>query len=266
MQQCGVLNRKENISDAANDKDSIKTNIDEYVIPNQLPYIPWRQENRTIGSAAISAKADRRSGMRDTPTVNELNSGKVEDINAAAARATTTAASIALRFETSIQKDRHMEFRNMTNYVIGDIFRSVISSADIEKNLVRSATAQSVGLRLPEDLNVPELEGIPVHGVYYDEIKKPEDVIAAPKMKEKEQSSRPCAQVVIKTPREPSEDEMQVKADLLLATEDGFKEIVSDIMHNTIFNLMQEASFGEFPVNAEPLRFAIVKKPNEDNE
>ena len=258
MQKCGVLNRKEAISDLERDQNNnidIKTNINEFVIPNQLPYIPWRHENRTMGPGSgtgitsVSHKADRRSEMKETPTVNELNSGKVEDINAASARATTTPASIALRFETSIQKNRHLEFRNMTNYVINDLFRNVISSSDIEKNLIRSATARSDGLRCPENLST-DIEGIPVHGMFYDEMKKPEDVLVGNSNSTNDNAnnnqltprSRPQTGlgvgIGLETPREISDEQLETKAELLLATDDSFKSLVTDILHNTLFNLM----------------------------
>lgn len=266
MQSSGVLNRKEGIADVNNKTPLSRTNINEYVIPNQIPYIPWRPENRSANSSAISAKADRRYLMRDTPTVNELNSGKIEDINANSARTAATAASIALRFETLIEKSRHMEFRNISNVVIGDLFRNIISSADIEKNLITSVTSRSDGLRLPENLSDPVIEGIPVHGIYYDEIKQEEDVLASKsKISKDKMQFSPIIKATTQssvdfTPVEASQHEMEEKAELLLVNDISFKDIATDIMHNTIFNLMQEASYGEFPVNAEPLRFAIVKK------
>eukprot|EP01036_Dinobryon_divergens_P012385 gene12385-16677_t len=45
----------------------------------------------------------------------------------------------------------------------------------------------------------------------------------------------------------------------LALSQNGFLDIVADIMENTMFNLMQEASFGEFDVSAEPVKFMMNK-------
>jgi len=39
----------------------------------------------------------------------------------------------------------------------------------------------------------------------------------------------------------------------------GFMELTADILANTMFNLMQEASYGEFSVMAEPIKFMLKK-------
>jgi hypothetical protein len=44
-------------------------------------------------------------------------------------------------------------------------------------------------------------------------------------------------------------------------TQGEFVPLAGDILRNTIFNLMQEAVFDEFPVLAEPIKF-VVKKDN----
>lgn len=55
-------------------------------------------------------------------------------------------------------------------------------------------------------------------------------------------------------------DEVDQKAaDLLFVKDEGFFEMVGDILHNTMFNLIQEASMGEFQINADPLCFVVKK-------
>jgi hypothetical protein len=39
--------------------------------------------------------------------------------------------------------------------------------------------------------------------------------------------------------------------------EDGFLELAADIMRNTVLNLMQEATYGEFNILAEPIKFML---------
>lgn len=41
--------------------------------------------------------------------------------------------------------------------------------------------------------------------------------------------------------------------------ENGFLEMMADVLHDTMFNLMQEASYDEFPITAEPLRFMLKR-------
>lgn len=43
--------------------------------------------------------------------------------------------------------------------------------------------------------------------------------------------------------------------------QNSFMETASDILHNTMFNLIQEATYGEFPVTADPLKFVLKKSP-----
>ena len=45
----------------------------------------------------------------------------------------------------------------------------------------------------------------------------------------------------------------------LALSQEGFLEIAADILTNTMFNLVQEASFGEFNMMSEPLKFMIRK-------
>ena len=40
----------------------------------------------------------------------------------------------------------------------------------------------------------------------------------------------------------------------------NFADLASDIMRNTMYNLLQEAAFEEFPIAQEPLSFAIKDK------
>lgn len=41
--------------------------------------------------------------------------------------------------------------------------------------------------------------------------------------------------------------------------QDGFLEMAADILRNTVFNLLQEASYGEFAINSDPLKFMIKR-------
>ena len=52
----------------------------------------------------------------------------------------------------------------------------------------------------------------------------------------------------------------ELAADLLLVEQDSFLSLVGDIVHNTMFNLIQEASYDEFQINADPLRFMVKKE------
>jgi hypothetical protein len=49
---------------------------------------------------------------------------------------------------------------------------------------------------------------------------------------------------------------------MALATRLGFLDIVADLLYNTMFNILDEASCGEFPIEAEPMCF-VMKKPIE---
>jgi hypothetical protein len=53
---------------------------------------------------------------------------------------------------------------------------------------------------------------------------------------------------------------IEEQARLALA-QDGFIDIVGDILRNTMFNLLQEASFGEFAIQEEPLKFVLKPDP-----
>lgn len=46
---------------------------------------------------------------------------------------------------------------------------------------------------------------------------------------------------------------------MLALNQDGFLELAADILRNTMFNILQEASFGEFPITSEPMRFMYKK-------
>jgi hypothetical protein len=43
--------------------------------------------------------------------------------------------------------------------------------------------------------------------------------------------------------------------------DDAFIGTASAVIHNTVYNLLQEASFGEFAIQADPLKFV----PKRDN-
>lgn len=271
VQSGGILNRKDNsisASSSSNDTEESKGSLSQFIIPSNLPFVPWRHENR-VGNAgqseAISSKADRRSTMRDTPSTNELNSQVADKSSTGMQHNSSTPA---LKVASALPRAREVEFRSITNFISDDLFKCLVSSAETEYHVCKAVMATSSGLRLPEELDdgASTLEGIPVHGLYYNEIKVASTDTPVggssggatkPKALQRDTSNM--------TPRlehhdDMTEDEMEAKAGLLLLQPD-FKDMVTDIMHNTMFNLMQEASFGEFPVNAEPLRFAIKRQP-----
>jgi hypothetical protein len=39
--------------------------------------------------------------------------------------------------------------------------------------------------------------------------------------------------------------------------DDVFVGTAAAVMHNTVYNLLQEASFGEFSISAEPLKYML---------
>jgi len=59
-----------------------------------------------------------------------------------------------------------------------------------------------------------------------------------------------------------AEEQAQLR---LAMRQQGFPEIVAEIMRNTFYNLMQEAAFSEFAITAEPLQFAIKEKEKKRN-
>ncbi len=56
------------------------------------------------------------------------------------------------------------------------------------------------------------------------------------------------------------EEQFQQTTQFLLANEPGFVELMSDVLRNTVFNLVQEASFGEFPIDSDPISFVLKRK------
>ena len=272
VQSGGILNRKDTSISAASSSgtESNKAALSQFIIPSKLPFVPWRHENRVGNdgqSEAISSKADRRSNMRETPSTNELNSS--DKANAAAMQQNNNSSAPTLKVASALPRAREVEFRCITDYIIDDLFKCVVSSAETEYHVCKAATATSTGLRLPESLDdaSSSLEGIPVHGIYFNELKvAPTDALLAPSPPTKPKAvERILSNMSGEAEVEMTEDEMEAKAGMMLLQPD-FKDIVTDIMHNTMFNLMQEASFGEFPVNAEPLRFAIKKQEQKNGE
>lgn len=58
---------------------------------------------------------------------------------------------------------------------------------------------------------------------------------------------------------------IEIEAKMALAERVGFSEIMAEMLNNTIFNIIDEASFGEFAIDAEPLRFAFSRQSTSAN-
>ncbi len=165
---------------------------------------------------------------------------------------------------SKIDGPKEFEVRDISQLVMHDLFRSLLDAASVREyaeNVVSETAARTVTvdningasvvntstLKLvgAVDQTVPAFEGGPLYGVFIDELRHELDIGGA--------KATP-----IPTSRDADDAQIQKKDPLAKAVQQpGFVELAAEILRNTMYNLMQEAAFEEFPVTEEPLAFAI---------
>ena len=169
------------------------------------------------------------------------------------------------------------EVRCVSEVVINDIFKSLLDSEDVGEYLqdvFNEADSRSVAVSkakgaggatitvdgtLSIDTN---LVGNPVYGVYFDEVgvkggaeagARTKATTASVDTKEDDQFDEE-----IPFPSEMTEADKEKQEQAAAALRDGtFIDLASEILRNTMYNLMQEAACDEFSVDAEPLAFMV---------
>jgi hypothetical protein len=170
------------------------------------------------------------------------------------------------------------EVRSVSEMVITDLFRSLLDSeevveyaeqvvADAASRDLETARAQrgatgTLEITAPLDEEL-QIAGNPVYGMYIDEIKMGINASAAAAAAtdmgtvEDEEENRDDFDAEIPLPTEPiSASSAEAKVGSAIRNAE-FVDIAAEILRNTMFNLMQEVSYSEFPVDAEPLSFML---------
>lgn len=183
----------------------------------------------------------------------------------------------------SLGPAHQFEVRSVSEMVITDLFRTLLNSEQVAKyteEVLEEASSRDLELAkkkrgasgtlevdgpLDEELRI---SGNPVYGMYFEELLKI-DAAAAPAAAEvgaRRQESDDLAEEDIDgfdseipfpmhtTSGMGPGNGVTEKVDTAMRSND-FIDLTAEILRNTMFNLMQEVTYEEFPVEAEPLAF-----------
>ena len=178
---------------------------------------------------------------------------------------------------SNLSREKEFEIRDVAQNIIHDLFGSVVHSASVREyieEVVTDTAARSVTLdtingaamvntttlkvkgAIRKDI---QLEGGALYGVYIDELNKqlgcvsnvdPNSAVA----------SREIDHLAVNAKATNLMEGSQMGKVAVAMHMPSFPGIAADILANTMFNLMQEAAYEEFPITAEPLAFAIKEK------
>jgi len=194
----------------------------------------------------------------------------------------------------SVEPTRHAEVRCVGEEVLFSLFRSAVDSTAVTEYVREAMGMAPAAAANPAShaAGKPPARAARV-GVYFAEISQseaakralvaasgPEPPSSTTQEQEQEQESLPLLRLPLKaldsaalgagagagasssSPARRAREEQRLRKEAALAAstraafaQPGFADLAGEILRNTMFNLMQEAAFDEFPVFADPIQF-----------
>ena len=180
---------------------------------------------------------------------------------------------------SKIDSVKEFEVRDISQTIMHDLFRSLLDTASVKEyteNVVNETAARTVTtddingasivvtstLKLTGALDdaVPSFEGGSLYGVYIDELRhelRLGNVTPSASVDSNADDDEVQGFTADADAAAASASLKQNQNMALAMQQPDFMDLAAEILRNTMYNLMQEAAFKEFPVTEEPLQFAM---------
>lgn len=173
----------------------------------------------------------------------------------------------------TLSTNQQFELRDVSHSIMSELFKSLLDSDKVSEyidQVMEQADSCDV-VKAMKDKNTSgtlyldgEIDGTtapkgnPAYGIYIHEFQSNSDNVGSSNVNTNADTVNNVVEdLELMDIRSKKNQETAVKETL----QDGnFLDLAADILRNTLYNLMQEASFEEFPLMAEPLTFKIKGK------